>query len=139
MSEDEIIKYIKNENEIDIDTRDFFKDNKESQVYKELDECIKAHHGLLDLYQHKKGRIDELKQELLQEKEKNKVLDEKLKMSIAMLTKGTYPETEKGANDFDNYFISKDKIRAKIKELKEKSEYWNCDEIQILKELLERR
>lgn len=27
--------------------------------------------GLLDLYQHKKGRIDELKQELLQEKEKN--------------------------------------------------------------------
>lgn len=33
--------------------------------------------------------------------------------------------------------ISKDKIRAKIKELEEKSDYWNCDEIEVLKELLE--
>jgi hypothetical protein len=33
--------------------------------------------------------------------------------------------------------ISKDKIRAKIKELEEKSDYWNCDEIEVLKGLLE--
>lgn len=30
----------------------------------------------------------------------------------------------------------KNKIRAKIKELEEKSDYWNCDEIEVLKELL---
>lgn len=39
-------------------------------------------------------------------------------------------------NDIHNY-ISKDKIREKIKELEEKSDYWNCDEIQVLQELLE--
>lgn len=43
-------------------------------------------------------------------------------------------------DDYTNLFIksvSKDKIRAKIKELEEKSDYWNCDEIEVLKELLE--
>jgi hypothetical protein len=34
-------------------------------------------------------------------------------------------------------YIPKDKIRAKIKELEEKSDYWNCDEIEVLKGLLE--
>ena len=34
--------------------------------------------GLLDLYTHKKGRVEELKQELLEEKEKNKELENKL-------------------------------------------------------------
>ena len=38
--------------------------------------------GLLDLYTHKKGRVEELKQELLQEKEKNKALKEGLKYRI---------------------------------------------------------
>lgn len=38
---------------------------------------------------------------------------------------------------FSNDYISKDKIREKIKELEEKSDYWNCDEIQVLRELLE--
>ena len=38
---------------------------------------------------------------------------------------------------FSKDYISKDKIMKKIKELEEKSEYWNCDEIQVLKELLE--
>lgn len=37
-----------------------------------VEEDIQAIETILDLYQHKKGRIDELKQELLQEKEKNK-------------------------------------------------------------------
>ena len=64
MSEDEIIKYIKNEIEIDIDTRYSFKNNKESPVYKDLDECIKAHQGLLDLYQKEKEKNKELENDL---------------------------------------------------------------------------
>ena len=70
---------------------------------------------ILDLYQ--------------KEKEKNKklqirckeLIEEKQELNTALL--------------YDN--INKDKIRAKIKELEEKSDYWNCDEIEVLKELLE--
>lgn len=39
---------------------------------------VKAIKTILDSYQHKKGRIDELKQELLQEKEKNNNLIKQL-------------------------------------------------------------
>ena len=56
-------------------------------------------------------------------KEKNASLQKEIKLM-------------KSININDNY-ISKDKIREKIKELEEKSDYWNCDEIEILKELLE--
>lgn len=52
---------------------------------------------------------------LMKEEEKNKELEEKLKIATAMLTRGTYPEQNEGDNDFDKQFISKDKI----KEMKE--------------------
>ena len=65
--------------------------------------------GLLDLY-------NELK-------EKNASLQKEIKLM-------------KSININDNY-ISKDKIRERIKELEEKSDYWNCDEIECLQELLE--
>ena len=65
--------------------------------------------GLLDLYN--------------EVKEKNASLQKEIKLM-------------KSININDNY-ISKDKINDKIKELEEKSDYWNCDEIEILKELLE--
>jgi predicted transcriptional regulator len=78
--------------------------------------------------------IEKQQKELEQEKEKNKELEEKLKMSIAI--KGTYPETEKGANDFDNYFISKDKIRDFIKKETFEGTY-NVILAKRLKELLE--
>lgn len=98
MNEDEIIKNLNDLLEHNyLEDVGYLREENDYVVYNN------AIQGLLDLYK--------------QEKEKNKELEEKLKMSIAMLTKGTYPETEKGANDFDNYFISKDKIRAKIKEL----------------------
>ena len=42
----------------------------------------------------------------------------------------------KSININDNY-ISKEKIREKIKELEEKSEFFYCDKIDVLKELLE--
>lgn len=65
-----------------------------------------------------------LAQELEQEKEKNKEL-KKYEEAYKLLSYGL------------NNYISKDKIRAKIKELEEKSDYWNCDEIEVLKELME--
>lgn len=124
MNEDEIIKNLNDLLEHNyLEDVGYLREENDYVVYNN------AIQGLLDLYK--------------QEKEKNKELEEKLKMSIAMLTKGTYPETEKGANDFDNYFISKDKIRAKIKELtnnvapnieERDAQIYACD---ILEELLE--
>lgn len=74
---------------------------------------------ILDLYQ--------------QEKEKNKELEKQLKekeKEVVLVPEGTcFMMKPKNV-------ISKDKIRAKIKELEEKSDYWNCDEIEVLKELL---
>jgi hypothetical protein len=57
-----------------------------------------------------------LAKELEQEKEKNKELEEKLKIATAMLTKGTYPEKNEGDNDFDKNFI----VINKMEELNKK-------------------
>lgn len=43
---------------------------------------------------------------------------EKLKIATAMLTKGTYPAENDKDNDFDCQFISKDKIKIQIEQLK---------------------
>lgn len=45
-------------------------------------EYSKGLQGLLDLYIYKKGRVEELKQELLEEKEKNKKIEHKIKGKI---------------------------------------------------------
>lgn len=45
-------------------------------------------------------------------------LEENLKIATAMLTKGQYPEINKGDNDFNKQFVPK----SKIKELKEANE-----------------
>ena len=78
---------------------------------------------------------ERLEKELKQEKEKNKELKEELQKYIS----GQY-FTEKQVKHLEMtrkmFWINKDKIRAKIKELEEKSDYWNCDEIEVLKELL---
>lgn len=86
------------------------------------------------------------------ETEKNKELEEKLKIATAMLTKGTYPEQNEGDNDFDKQFIAVDKIKEKIKELVEQGDYRTAEnpngrvhfhkepvdyQLEILKELLE--
>lgn len=55
----------------------------------------------------------------MREKEKNKKLEENLKIATAMLTKGTYPEQNEGDNDFCKQFIPK----SKVKELSKKYEF----------------
>ena len=82
--------------------------------------------------------------------QENKELKENLKIATAMLTKGTYPEQNKGDNDFCKQFIPKSKVKEKIEELyKEQNKYTGYKglefsrtglinaQIQILQELLE--
>ena len=52
-----------------------------------LDYEVLALQGLLDLYTHKKGRVEELKQELLEEKEKNIKLFEEYNKRVATIIK----------------------------------------------------
>lgn len=127
MSEEEIIeKY----HHFKIKTADGIElDLIETKYYKEL----------LDLYK--------------QEKEKNKELEEKLKISVAMLTKGTYPEENEGDNNFDKKIIAVDKIKEKIEDYEKmvegtfKDNTWNgqnrrdncCEIIKVLENLLEEK
>lgn len=84
----------------------------------------------------------------------NKDLEEKLKIAVAMLTRGTYPEQNEGDNDFDKHFISKDKIKEKIEELVKQGDYRTAEnpngrvhfnkepvdyQLEILKDLLEEK
>ena len=110
----------------------YYKDLESAIKIEGYEDCEKAIETLINEYNNLKQieethRIEngELRKELKQEKEKNKELEEE---DIKMRAKFVL--------SLDDY-ISKDKIRAKIKELEEKSDYWNCDEIEVLKELLE--
>lgn len=86
---------------------------------------------LLDLYQKEKEKnknlIKQLQEQNTEIQDISKQLREKEQEDIKMRAKFVL--------SLDDY-ISKDKIKAKIKELEEKSDYWNCDEIEVLKELL---
>ena len=108
MSEEEILDIMNN---LTLYEYDFSIESKYVEGHDEIAERMgnEAIQGLLDLYN--------------KEKEKNASLKKEIKLM-------------KSININDNY-ISKDKIKQKIKELEEKSDYWNCDEIEILKELLE--
>lgn len=77
---------------------------------------------------HKQQIIDELTQneeklkiELAKEQEKRKDIEENLKVTVAIITKGMYPEQNEGDNDFDRQFvlIRKDKIKELIKKHEE--------------------
>ena len=90
------------------------------EVYKEsMEDCDDEE---IFVYQY---IIKKFKKEMEQEKEKNKEL-ENADLTIVYMN-GFY----EGENKW------KDKIRAKIKELEEKSDYWNYDEIRVLRGLLE--
>ena len=65
MSEEEIIKYIKDEIENEIDTFHWFDNTPKNETRRQIEESIKAHQGLLDLY--------------TKEQEKNKELENKIK------------------------------------------------------------
>lgn len=72
MKEDKIIKYIKDEIENETDTFHWFDDVPENQTRKQIEESIKAHQGLLDLYE--------------KEVQKNKELERQIKIKNAYLT-----------------------------------------------------
>ncbi len=65
-------------------------------------------------------RLEGIEEQLEQEKEKNKDLEEKLKIAVAMLTKGTYPEKNECDNDFNKKFIAVGKIKEIVDECIEK-------------------
>lgn len=109
MSEDEILEIIKDHIDNGMTNKTVKLD---TIIY--LDEAIKE---LYSMYQTEKEKNKKLQ---IRGKE---LIEEKQELNTALL--------------YDN--ISKDKIKAKIKELEEKSDYWNCDEIEVLKELLEEK
>ena len=96
LSEKKIIKYIKDEIENEIDTFHWFDNTPDNATRKQIEESIKAHQGLLDLYTKEKEK----------EKEKNKELDsENIRIRATL-------------NEVTKDYISKDKIKEKIKECK---------------------
>jgi uncharacterized protein YktB (UPF0637 family) len=89
MSEEEIIKYIKDEIENEIDTFHWFDNTPKNETRRQIEESIKAHQGLLDLYNNTKkselilaNKFQKVNIELNKEKEKNKKLEEKIKKAI---------------------------------------------------------
>lgn len=49
--------------------------------------------------------------------------EENLKIAVAMLTKGTYPESNEGDNDFNKQFIPRSVIEDKVKSLDRRIDY----------------
>lgn len=62
MSEEEIIKYIKDEIENDIDTFHWFDNIPKNETRRQIEESIKAHQGILDLYNKEKEENKKLKE-----------------------------------------------------------------------------
>lgn len=101
----------------------------EEECRKSLVECeekqfYEAIEGLYNLYNKEKEKNEKI-QLKIEAKEKEHEND----MSLIDKIKGDY------LNIIKERYVSKDKIREKIKEL-EKDEYYNCDELQLLRELL---
>lgn len=69
MSEEEIIKYIKDEIENETDTYHWFDDTPDNKTRKQIEESINAHQGLLDLYNKEKEKNASLKKEIKNIKE----------------------------------------------------------------------
>ena len=94
-------------------------------------------------YEHELARKDEEIEEMREELEiQKRLIIEQIKRFCELykpkegIGEGGLDELAEKILSFSKDYISKDKIMKKIKELEEKSEYWNCDEIQVLKELL---
>lgn len=76
--------------------------------------------GEIDIGETIKNNIDYWKNLYFEEREKRNDTEEKLKIAVAMLTKGTYPEKNEGDNDFNKKFIAVDKIKEIVDECIEK-------------------
>ena len=72
----------------------------------------------IDIGETIKSNVDYWKNLCFEEQEKRKDVEEKLKICVAIITRGWYPEQNEGDNDFDKQFIS----REKIKEIRDKAE-----------------
>ena len=66
-------------------------------------------------------------------------LEEKLKIAVAMLTKGTYPEQNEGDNDFDKYYISKNKIKKLLENEIIDISGFRCIAVEDIENLLEEK
>lgn len=106
MSEEEIIKIL---NEITSDDL--------LNCWEGGEQEYKAIQGLLDLYTHKKGRVEELKQELLQEKEKNKELEDCLQMAKQIMTVDISEDFDyMELKQFREYLLNEIKINENFEE-----------------------
>jgi hypothetical protein len=72
----------------------------------------------IDIGETIKNNIDYWKNLYFEEREKRNDVEEKLKITVAIITRGMYPEQNEGDNDFDRQFvlIRKDKIKKFIDE-----------------------
>ena len=75
MSEEEIIKYIKDEIENDTDTYHWFDNTPDNKTRKQIEESINAHQGLLDLYNKEKEKNKKVIDYIEKNKKKFKNLD----------------------------------------------------------------
>jgi len=71
----------------------------------------------IDIGETIKNNIDYWKNLYFEEREKRNDVEEKLKITVAIITRGMYPEQNEGDNDFDRQFvlIRKDRIKELIK------------------------
>lgn len=137
MSEEWIIKYIKDEIENEIDTFHWFDNTPKNETRRQIEESIKAHQGLLDLYTHKKGRVEELKQELLEEKEKNKKIEDKI-MEQDLMIIGLKENRRIAVEEIqEQYYVSKDKIKEIIDKIDTEDYYCLNEAEEDLRKLVE--
>lgn len=96
----------------------------------ELDMQIEHNKELDNILYAKQSMIDELTQNEEQLKIESDKEKENLKIAVAMLTKGTYPEENEGDNDFNKQFIAVDKIKEmkKYREFELQQEYKEFEE-----------
>ena len=108
LSEEEIIKYIKDEIEVETDALHWFDENSNNATRKQIEESILAHQGILDLYNKEKE-----KREIAEENHKVLSLDLGQALKDLGLPEDTIIADELVLEINKNY-ISKDKIKELI-------------------------
>lgn len=97
------------------------------------DEDIQALENVIKGYKDGEEIIKNTVKENLEYQKYIRELEENLKIATAMLTKGQYPEKNKGDNDFAKQFIPKTKVAMKLLECLAKRN--NCVNDILLQEL----
>lgn len=117
MTEQEIIKYIKDEIENETDTYHWFDDTPKNKTRLQIEESINAHQGLLDLYINAKEEINKLNNVI--DKMTEKIYKLKVKLEINDLLQDCFiPREFSDINDctkkdckecLKEYFMKEDK------------------------------